>query len=133
MKCKHKHECEKCIREEIASLEKKIYSLKEKLPAQTIQYIPYWPQYQPIYISPLVTIVPAIYSTVTTPSFSYGNGLGAVSGGTSTLNLNAGAGASTINAQYSGTSNGIQFFTTSTMGMGDEPQDPPEEEIAGLK
>ncbi len=32
MKCKHNHECEQCIREEVAVLEEKLRSLRNKLP-----------------------------------------------------------------------------------------------------
>jgi hypothetical protein len=34
--CKHDHECESCVREEIKAVEAKLRALKAKLPSQTI-------------------------------------------------------------------------------------------------
>jgi hypothetical protein len=43
MKCSHKHECEQCIREQLAEAEKKVSELKDKLPKDKIIYINNWP------------------------------------------------------------------------------------------
>lgn len=58
-KCKHDHECEQCVREQIASLTKKIVELQKKLPSPTLiidrHYVPMpYPIHivQPIMINP---------------------------------------------------------------------------------
>lgn len=45
MTCKHKHECEQCVREEITKVEAKLAALRKKLPNDRVIYIQGGTQY----------------------------------------------------------------------------------------
>lgn len=105
-KCKHDHECERCIREEIARKESELSDLKKKLPQTDLNRILDQiekQQKQPNYIP--VPVYPKPYYYGPHGGWCACNVcIGKIYCGTSNLPTN------TINAQYMGASGGLQAF-----------------------
>lgn len=89
MKCNHDHECEQCVREQIAVKEAELTALRKKLPAPRIVYLnrPDNIQYVPCVPPTLIRTVP-VPMPLMNPFFATTQaGLGMVAGTSNSYNM----------------------------------------------